>query len=75
MKKLFFFLLVLQCIISINAFSQGGGGVKNGKLAPYFIGNDQNGDTVSLNRYKGKEVAFYFNAMNISQVFLKIPIR
>ena len=43
MKKLFFFLVVIQCVISFPVFSQGGGGVKNGDTAPAFTGKDQDG--------------------------------
>jgi peroxiredoxin Q/BCP len=60
MKKLFFFLLVISCATSISAFSQGGGGVKNGMVAPDFTAKDENGKTVSLSQYKGKKVVLYF---------------
>src|SRR5918993_5393456 len=64
MKKLVFLLLV-QCIISLSVVAQstvqeGGGGVKNGQLAPAFTGKDQDGKTVSLDQYKGKKVVLYF---------------
>jgi thioredoxin-dependent peroxiredoxin len=64
MKKLIFLMLV-QCIISLSIIGQstvqeGGGGVKNGQLAPAFIGKDQDGKTVSLDQYKGKKVVLYF---------------
>ena len=60
MKKLFFLLLVMQCVASLPVFSQGGGGVKNGAVAPDFTGKDQDGNTVSLSQYKGKKVVLYF---------------
>ena len=60
MKKLFFLLLVMQCVASLPVFSQGGGGVKNGDAAPNFTGKDQDGNTVSLSQYKGKKVVLYF---------------
>jgi peroxiredoxin Q/BCP len=60
MKKLFFFLLVIQCSVNLSVFSQGGGGVKNGDVAPNFTAKDQNGNTVSLDQYKGKKVVLYF---------------
>ena len=60
MKKLFFFLLVIQCTVSCPVFSQGGGGVKNGDTAPDFTAKDQDGNTVSLSQYKGKKVVLYF---------------
>jgi len=52
MKKLFYFFLVLQCSVSGPAFSQGGGGVKNGDTAPDFTGKDQKGHDVSLSANK-----------------------
>ena len=60
MKKLFFFLVVIQCVTSFPVFSQGGGGVKNGDVAPAFTGKDQDGNTVSLSEYRGKKVVLYF---------------
>ena len=60
MKKLFFFLLFIQCMVSLRVFSQGGGGVKNGMVAPDFTAKDENGNTVSLSQYKGKKVVLYF---------------
>ena len=70
MKKLFFFLVVIQCVISSPVFSQGAGGVKNGNVAPDsikngmvapgFTGKDQDGNTVSLSQYSGKKVVLYF---------------
>jgi thioredoxin-dependent peroxiredoxin len=60
MKKSFLIFLVVLCIFSFAAFSQGGGGVKNGKLAPEFTGKDQDGKTISLSQYKGKKVVLYF---------------
>ena len=66
MKRLFFFLLVIECTVIVPVFSQdgrlsaGGGGVKNGMIAPTFSGKDQNGDSVSLSQYKGKKVVLYF---------------
>jgi len=60
MKKLIFLLLVGQCAFSLAVFSQGGGGVKNGMIAPDFTGKDQNGDPISLSQYKGKKVVLYF---------------
>ncbi|WP_336516534.1 thioredoxin-dependent thiol peroxidase [Pollutibacter soli] len=59
MKKLTF-LLILLSTVSVSVFSQGGGGVKNGQLAPNFSGKDQDGNTVSLDQYKGKKVVLYF---------------
>ena len=46
--------------VSVSVFSQGGGAVKNGDLAPVFTGKDQDGKTVSLSQYKGKKVVLYF---------------
>jgi hypothetical protein len=43
MKKLFFFLFVLQCGVSLSVFAQGGTGVKNGDVAPVFSAKDQRG--------------------------------
>ena len=60
MKKLFFCLLLIQCAVSLHAFSQGGGGVKNGMVAPDFTAKDENGNIVSLSQYKGKKVVLYF---------------
>lgn len=60
MKKLFFILLVILCYVRFQGFSQGGGGVKNGKMAPDFSGKDQDGNTVSLSQFKGKKVVLYF---------------
>ncbi len=62
MKKLFFFLVFIQCTVSFPVFSQdaGGVGVKNGMVAPDFNGKDQDGNTVSLGQYKGKKVVLYF---------------
>src|SRR6266700_5977114 len=60
MKRLFFFLLVIQCSVSVSVFSQSGGGVKNGDVAPNFTAKDQNGNTVSLSQFKGKNVVLYF---------------
>ena len=63
MKKLFFLLLIMQGILSLRVFSQnaeGGGGVKNGAVAPNFTGKDQDGNTVSLSQFKGKKVVLYF---------------
>src|SRR5436190_17732953 len=60
MKTLFFFLLVIQCSVSLPVFSQGGGGVKNGDIAPNFTAKDQNGNTVSLSQFKGNKVVLYF---------------
>jgi peroxiredoxin Q/BCP len=34
--------------------------LKEGNIAPNFKGKDQNGDTVSLDQYKGKKVILYF---------------
>lgn len=59
MKKLAFFLFLLFSL-SVAVFSQGGGGVKNGQLAPDFAGKDQDGNTVSLSQFKGKKVVLYF---------------
>ena len=58
MKKLFFFLLVIQCSVSLSAFSQAG--VKNGDVAPDFTAKDQDGNAVSLSQFKGKKVVLYF---------------
>src|SRR6478609_9019687 len=64
MKKLFFLLLLVQCTLSLSVFSQPtkaeGSGVGNGQLAPSFSGKDQDGNTVSLDQYKGKKVVLYF---------------
>jgi len=61
MKKLFFFLLIIQCTVSLPLFSQdGGGSVGNGMLAPDFVAKDQDGKTISLSQYKGKKVVLYF---------------
>ncbi len=62
MKKLIFFFLpaIFTISFSVPVFSQGGGGVKNGELAPNFTGKDQDGKTVSLSQYKGKKVVLYF---------------
>ena len=60
MKKLVFCLLYILCIVSLPVFSQGGGGVKNGSVAPDFTAKDENGNTVSLSQYKGKKVVLYF---------------
>ena len=60
MKRLFLFLLAINCVLTSPAFSQGGGGVKNGKAAPEFTAKDQDGKTVSLSQYKGKKVVLYF---------------
>jgi peroxiredoxin Q/BCP len=72
MKKLFFFLLIMQCTISSRVFSQASGsgsngvvadgsrGIKSGMAAPDFTGKDQNGNAVSLSQYKGKKVVLYF---------------
>ena len=57
MKKLLFFLVVLQCTVNFPAFSQG---VGNGMVAPDFTGKDQDGSAVSLSQYKGKKVVLYF---------------
>ena len=48
MKKMFFFLLVIQCTVSVLAFSQEGGGVGNGKTVQDFTGKDQKGHDVSV---------------------------
>ena len=58
MKKLFFFLLVIQFGVSLSVFSQSGS-VKNGDVAPDFTGKDQNGNTVSLSQFTGKKVVLY----------------
>lgn len=34
--------------------------LKEGDMAPVFTANDQNGDSVSLSNYKGKDVILYF---------------
>ena len=60
MKKMFFFLLITQCCVSLSVFSQSSGGVKNGDVAPNFTAKDQNGNTVSLSQVKGKKVVLYF---------------
>ena len=63
MKKLLFFLLIMQGIVSRPVFSQnadGGGGVKNGAVAPDFTAKDQDGNNVSLSQFKGKKVVLYF---------------
>lgn len=60
MKKLFFYLLVFQNILNFSGFSQGGGGVKNGMVAPNFTAKDENGNTISLNQFRGKKVVLYF---------------
>src|SRR3982750_457713 len=60
MKKLPFFLILIQCAFSLNAISQGGVGVKNGMVAPDFTAKDQNGNNVSLSQYRGKKVVLYF---------------
>ena len=57
---MFLLLLVIQCCLGLSVFSQGGGGVKNGDLAPGFTAKDQNGNTVSLSQFKGKKVVLYF---------------
>ncbi len=60
MKKLFFFLLVISCATSISVFSQGGGGIKKGMVAPDFKAKDENGNPISLSQYKGKKLVLYF---------------
>jgi peroxiredoxin Q/BCP len=65
MKKLFFFLLVVQCSISFSVFSQDGG-VGKGDVAPDFNAKDQNGNTVSLGQFKGKKVVLYFYPKDFS---------
>ena len=66
MKKLFFFLLAIQCGVSLSVFAQSGGGVKNGDIAPDFTAKDQNGNTVSLSQFKGKKVVLYFYPKDFS---------
>lgn len=34
--------------------------LKKGEQAPQFTGKDQNGDTISLNDFKGKKLVIYF---------------
>jgi peroxiredoxin Q/BCP len=65
MKKLFFFLLAIQCGVSLSVFSQSGG-IKNGDVAPDFTAKDQNGNTVSLSQLKGKKVVLYFYPKDFS---------
>ena len=65
-KKLFFFLLAIQCSISLSVFAQGGEGVKNGDVAPDFTAKDQNGHTVSLSLFRGKRVVLYFYPKDFS---------
>ena len=65
MKKLILLLLLVQCMCRLStaaqtAVQEGGGGVKNGDLAPGFTGKDQDGNTVSLDQYKGRKVILYF---------------
>ncbi|HSB91943.1 MAG TPA: thioredoxin-dependent thiol peroxidase [Flavitalea sp.] len=65
MKKFIALLLFVQCFFSLSIVAQttaqeGGGGVKNGELAPNFTGKDQDGNLVSLDQYKGKKVVLYF---------------
>ena len=60
LKKLFFFLLIIQGSGSLSGFAQSGVGVKNGDVAPDFTAKDQNGNTVSLTQFKGKKVVLYF---------------
>ena len=55
MKKLILLLLLVPCMYSLSTLAQttvqeGGGGVKNGDLAPAFSGKDQDGNTVSLDQ-------------------------
>jgi cytochrome oxidase Cu insertion factor (SCO1/SenC/PrrC family) len=59
-KKIFFFLLIIQGSGSLSGFAQSGVGVKNGDVAPDFTAKDQNGNTVSLTQFKGKKVVLYF---------------
>src|SRR4051812_38774659 len=63
MKKLISLLLLIQSTF-LTVFSQvsdeGGGGVKNGSVAPNFTGKDQDGKDVSLDQFKGKKVVLYF---------------
>jgi len=66
MKKLFFFLLVIQCGVSLSVFAESDGGVKNGDIAPNFTAKDQNGNTVSLSQFKGKKVVLYFYLKDFS---------
>lgn len=66
MKKLFFFLLVIQCSVSLSVFSQSDGGIKNGDVAPNFTAKDQDGNTVSLSQFKGKKVVLYFYPKDFS---------
>jgi peroxiredoxin Q/BCP len=66
MKKLVFLLGSFLMITGFNsAFGQntaasGGGGVKNGVMAPDFTAKDQDGKTVSLSQFKGQKVVLYF---------------
>ena len=60
MKKLLFCLAFVLCVICVTSYAQGGGGVKNGDVAPDFTGKDQDGKNVSLSQYKGKKVVLYF---------------
>src|SRR5262245_41458549 len=60
MKKVLYFLVIGQFTFSLAAFSQGGGGVKNGMTAPNFTGKNQNGEMISLSQYKGGKVVLYF---------------
>ena len=65
MKKLIVFLLLVQSVLCLSVSAQtnaqdGGGGVKNGDLAPNFKGKDQDGNIVSLDQFRGKKVVLYF---------------